>query len=428
MPRLACFLCVARLACAAWLPAVFMGEAARAEDIWLSKPLVRTVVWDRVDIRSGPSASDDYATGRLLRGETVEVYRIVDRRWVAIRPPRGSFSWIEADAAEPIQGEDRIYRVRRTGTISWIGSAVAAPAQFRWQVRLEQGELVRALGEASRVRHPARPHQVWLRIEPPAGEFRWLPAAAVGLGEAKSGPGSSLASGREPAPRRAPSERGFAQSAEFASRQDAGPAVVPAGFELPRRPKEPVAVRSDWEAVGSEPHRASETFTAERIRLEVAIAEELARDPADWNLVRLEKRLARLQRRAPTTAARRELEPLVRRLKRLADWQERFLEQSDAPTAGPMTAVGANTADFASGDRPDFDAEGWLEPVHSSRDGAQQFALLDDDGGLVAVLVPAPGLRLGRYVKQHVGVFGDRHETGKDRPPRIVVRRVVRRR
>ncbi len=65
-------------------------------------------------------------------------------------------------------------------------------------------------------------------------------------------------------------------------------------------------------------------------------------------------------------------------------------------------------------------------PVHSTRQVAPPFALLDDDGRVLCYVTPAPGLNLRRYTKKHVGVFGQRQFVTDLRASLITVSRVVK--
>ena len=46
-------------------------------------------------LRSGPDEKY-YPTRVLEKGEPLEVYRVIDNQWYGVRPPRGSFSWVDA--------------------------------------------------------------------------------------------------------------------------------------------------------------------------------------------------------------------------------------------------------------------------------------------------------------------------------------------
>src|SRR5262249_49138791 len=110
-----------------------------------------------------------YATDKLPKGSSVEVYRHDPGGWYAIRPTNESFSWVPADALK-LKG-DRLGVVQREGTICFVGTRFNNAHDVH-QVRLEKGEEVeildvKQLGEGSAT-------QSWAQISPPSGEFRWV--------------------------------------------------------------------------------------------------------------------------------------------------------------------------------------------------------------------------------------------------------------
>src|SRR5256885_592354 len=57
-------------------------------------PYEATIIAPIVEVRSGASAQY-YATGRLQRGERVQVVGEAANNWLKITPPVDSFSWVE---------------------------------------------------------------------------------------------------------------------------------------------------------------------------------------------------------------------------------------------------------------------------------------------------------------------------------------------
>src|SRR5262245_9545420 len=56
-----------------------------------------TVTANESEVRSGAGDSQQlYPTNRLVKGDTVEVVREQEGGWLAIKPPPGSFSWINS--------------------------------------------------------------------------------------------------------------------------------------------------------------------------------------------------------------------------------------------------------------------------------------------------------------------------------------------
>ncbi len=72
------------------------------------------------------------------------------------------------------------------------------------------------------------------------------------------------------------------------------------------------------------------------------------------------------------------------------------------------------------------DASGWLVEVFSAQPGQPEFALTDDNGGLIAYVQPAPGMNLRRYVKQPVGIYGVKGYLPTLSARQIVAERIVR--
>jgi hypothetical protein len=141
-------------------------NAAHAETTF---PYVAYVAAQQTFARSGPG-QQYYPTFQLPQGHAVEVYRHDSEGWCAVRPPEGSFCLIPAHEIHRLSASKAEVAVETT--VARVGSAVS-PAHSAVQVMLRRGEEVQLL--------PAGPNDDprWLRIAPPAGEFRWI--AANGL-------------------------------------------------------------------------------------------------------------------------------------------------------------------------------------------------------------------------------------------------------
>ena len=169
--------------------------AVGAEEATERFPLSVRVTADHTYLRAGPS-DDFYPTARLLRDDTVEVWAIDPAGYCAVRPVQWSFSWLRAadlddeaaldDAAPDKTREQAAADSRESfvgvvitdGAVSRVGSQLNDLRHVA-QVRLEAGERVRVL---EMVRIPSGRHAgLWARIEPPAGEYRWVRAADIDL-------------------------------------------------------------------------------------------------------------------------------------------------------------------------------------------------------------------------------------------------------
>lgn len=146
------------------------GIAAGGEVIDQFEPYDVYVDQEQVVARCGPGG-EYYRTDPLRHGQKLEVYLEAEKGWLGVRPPEGSFSWVTADAIQ-LDRSGKVGKVIEDGTLSWIGTHLGKARKYLWQVQLAAGETVTILGRAER-EGPDGP-QLWYRIGPPAGEFRWV--------------------------------------------------------------------------------------------------------------------------------------------------------------------------------------------------------------------------------------------------------------
>jgi hypothetical protein len=137
----------------------------------LGMPYTGIVNRDGVPLRSGPG-KEYYSTDVLKQGDRVEVQRIDEGGWCAVRPPSGSFCWVAGRHLRVADDED-VAEVVGDNVMAYVGSHVR-DAQDVVQVRLSRGESVRVLGAERLPAAGARGTAAWFRIAPPAGEFRWV--------------------------------------------------------------------------------------------------------------------------------------------------------------------------------------------------------------------------------------------------------------
>ena len=159
----------------------FLAITCAAAAVEQSGPFPATVrvTADYTYLRAGPG-DDFYPTERLAAGATVEVWALDPSGYVAVRPVDGSFSWLRAcdvDAVSVISDTPTVPASGRgvgvivtNGAVSRVGSQLNDLRHVA-QVGLEAGERVQVIDE---VRIATGRHAgLWVRIEPPAGEFRW---------------------------------------------------------------------------------------------------------------------------------------------------------------------------------------------------------------------------------------------------------------
>ncbi|MEL7267920.1 MAG: hypothetical protein AAFP69_24350, partial [Planctomycetota bacterium] len=127
--------------------------------------------------RCGPGG-DFYRTDALRIGQKLQVHVETPDGWLGIRPPDTSYCWIPADAVTANQSVANQLHHGATATVigedevAYIGTHLGRARQYRWQVQLQSGETVTIIGQAARQGENGT--QLWYRIVPPSGEFRWV--------------------------------------------------------------------------------------------------------------------------------------------------------------------------------------------------------------------------------------------------------------
>lgn len=131
------------------------------------------VAVDSAVVRSAPSDSA-YPAGSVAQNRYVEAYFRDANGWCAIRPPQGSFSWVNAKfVRRESDSVGRVVAANGKAVPARVGGATVEESAIV-QVGLKNGRSVKILGET---RLPDG--STWLKIAPPAGEFRWLHTSAL---------------------------------------------------------------------------------------------------------------------------------------------------------------------------------------------------------------------------------------------------------
>ncbi len=127
-------------------------------------------------VRSGASADPAYYdTAELKQGQFVDVLREVEGGWMAIVPPSGSFSWVNARDLRQIGPNQWTVNVAEPGTTDvLVGSTLNQNEPTVIGDRLQRGSQVTVLG-------PAQVHNnaTWLPIYPTLQEVRYVSADVV---------------------------------------------------------------------------------------------------------------------------------------------------------------------------------------------------------------------------------------------------------
>jgi len=232
-----------RTAVTALLLASFVNNGILAGDDLSFEPYPVYVVEADSYTRCGPS-DDYYRTDPLRHGQALEVYAETDDGWLGIRPPDDSFCWVQAETIELSDGGET-GTVIEDRTVAWIGTHLGRARSYRWQVQMAAGEAVTVIGKSER-EGPDGP-QLWYRIVPPSGEYRWVHRDQV-----VSTSEELVAATQQIQQRRARADRETSDSAEAFNQRGTTPeeqhAIAEAGGDSVIEPsrKPPASERDQW--------------------------------------------------------------------------------------------------------------------------------------------------------------------------------------
>ena len=141
-------------------------------------------------VRSGPSANY-YATEVIHRGDTVHVVGSDGSDWLAITPPAGSYSWVDAHYVTTL---GNTATVQVDGVQIWVGSRLR-PANERPSVTktsVNRGTLLSVIGQ------PEVGAETLLPIKPPPQEVRYIEKSAIAPAQVSQQVGSNQATNVPP--------------------------------------------------------------------------------------------------------------------------------------------------------------------------------------------------------------------------------------
>lgn len=140
------------------------------------QPRIRHVLGTKAIVRSGPS-DRYYETNELPAGSRVEVYLETTDGWSGIRPPADSYNWVSAKNSYLLPG-GKVAEVAEDDTPAWVGTDSKDVMQLMWQTALIKSQQLQILGEEYQIGADGA-KQLWYRISPPQGEFRWVRSSAL---------------------------------------------------------------------------------------------------------------------------------------------------------------------------------------------------------------------------------------------------------
>jgi hypothetical protein len=139
---------------------------------------IRFVTVEMAEVRAKPSDKPEiYVTNRLRRGQPVEVVGEEEGGWLAIRPPEGSFSYINTRFLRHLSPDmpNHVVQLDGVSVEVLIGSEVVHDRRPTIVgAKLEKGTQVVSRGVPK-----TDQDGTWMPIEPPARERRYLRASQV---------------------------------------------------------------------------------------------------------------------------------------------------------------------------------------------------------------------------------------------------------
>lgn len=391
-------------------------------------PYTAYVNTDDVYIRSGPG-KNYYPTDKLKRGDAVEIYRHDPGGWYAIRPPRGSFSWVPARLLRPTK--DKLAVVAGDRVVSRVGTRLSDVRDVI-QVRLDRGEQVEIL-EVKTLASGGQSEQ-WCKIAPPAGEFRWVFGRFVDTDSA--GPttesdrtASAHRSGGAPASSHSGSGRYYMADVDASTEPDAAPGVRRTSGTAPIGGSTPIPAATPVNSA------SSDSVQTELNAIDVAVSAMVVQDSSVWKFDDLQQRAQAALDRSQTAVDRGKARLLMDRIARFQDIQRRnaVIAQTQTATdrknfqAGGVSDVRPPVA-LAQADSvatAKWDAVGLLTTVHSPRPNAPSYVLLGRNHEVVTFVTPAPGVNLRPWIGRQVGVSGQRGFIQELKSPHVTALRAA---
>ncbi len=342
---------------ALWIGLVAPAPVAAGEG---EPPRLLEVAVDRLDVLSEPDDAA-FATSRLARGDTVEVRKALADGWLAIAPPAGSFHWVEEAAVEPLR-DGRLYIKADKTTLRFGREGDWRPGPLRRT--LLEGMVLLPADQPRLTYLEGRRRRSWIAVAAGADEVRFVRSAGVADPKAVAAP--------RPLPAVAERKASLAE----AVRSD-----LPADLEGALR-----RIEGDHRAAVTRP---IEGWDLAGVRRDYQALLAGRGDAPARAAVR--EKLDDLDREDEMAKAAREFEALVKTSRR-----------RDAVVLQVKDAL----RDLRMAEDLAYDAEGLLQATSQRVEGEKVFALLNEEGRVVAYLKIPPGINTTNLVARQVGVRG----------------------
>lgn len=410
----------------------------------------------RAPVYTSPT-TDKTICDELPVGTVVDIYMETSDGYVAIRPTPRCFSWVESRFllidSDGVQGT-----ITTAGVPSWIGQPEQSERSHLRMVQLDRGEVVQILGFREMALSSNGRKLQLTRIAPPRGEFRWMLKRNLQL----QGDAETLVDLTSTSPLEANSIAAqFNRVQPVQYEQPVGEPTDTAGQVSNRfvpRWLNPARSRGSQSSQRSNVQPASftlldntsDTTTVALPRdlsgLENYLSQMVARKTSEWELGPIRNQVLQMLNTAPVQQ-RSQWENLMGRIQQFQDiYQQRLRLTKTSLGTVPRRLMNINgdvlplrTSDIArdlvdpstqgklttEAQRTPYEETGYLMEVHSSRQGAPEYALVDEQGDVKVFVTPVPGLNLAHYLTKHIGVFGRRGYLYRLKTQHVTITRVV---
>jgi SH3-like domain-containing protein len=365
-----------------------------------------TVTAAEAEVRCGPSPDAKfYLTNRLPKGATVQVLKDRGDGWLEIRPPEGSFSWVNTRCvSQLVPSQPLNFTVEYDKTPVYIGSELTQTEPTVMGTSLDRSTQVHCFqraGQPSKQWTDAR-GVVWMQIDPPAREVRYIQATALAKAAAPT-----LASDAPPgAPVPIPGAAGPAGPAA------AGTAAPAATAELPKHMDVDELYRKAVEADRAGQHAEAIKLYTKVAYLGAQINHERVPDAL--------RRASELMSPAPAPgAADSRLRPVAAEAPMPSPARLNAPYPATTTSASPIASqVGATyttsrqTSPAATSTAPQF--TGLLRKAGRSKNGLATY-VLESDSWARCYVNGAPGVNLEPYLNKNVELIGTSSYDGEMR-------------
>ena len=412
----------------------------------------------RANVYTSPT-SDQSICDELSVGTLVYIYMETSDGYVAIRPTPRCFSWIESRFLL-IDSDEAKGTVTTSGVSSWIGQPSQSMRPHLRMVQLDRGETVEILGSRKMALARNSRELQLTKIAPPNGEFRWMLKRDLQLQD-DSEPIVDLSATLSQEANTTADQLNRAQLVQFEQPVEAtAERTGQVSNRFVPRWLTPARSRGNSSSQPLDVQPASFTLldnTSDEViaaaplprdlgELETHLSQMVARKTADWELSPIRDQVLQMFNAAPAQE-RPQWESLMARIQQFQDIHQQRLRLADTSfRTVPRRLMNINgdvlplqTSDItkdlvdpstqgklsAEAQRTAYEETGYLMEVHSSRRGAPEYALVDEQGDVKIFVTPVPGLNLAHYLTKHIGVFGRRGYIYRLKTQHITITRVV---